>query len=241
MQNLNVGIATSSMTHTGCVREKNEDALIALPKSGIWAVADGMGGHDAGDYASRCVISHLYQAAANYQGQALVDAIPSVIQAANTELYRYANSISTESVIGSTVVVLVLENDRYHCFWSGDSRCYLLRDDTFTLITRDHTEAEELLAEGILSLEEIKNTPAANTLTQAIGVDESPYVDYICDYIYEEDRFLLCTDGLTKVYSDEQLALRVDANNIDKINQSFLTGALDAGAPDNLSSIIVSL
>lgn len=234
-------IATSSMTHTGCVREKNEDALIALPKSGIWAVADGMGGHEAGDYASRCVISHLHEAAQNYQGAKLAEQIPSILQAANTTLYQYGHQLSSDRIVGSTIVVLVLENDRYHCFWSGDSRCYLLRAGVFQAITTDHTEAEEMLASGVYSLEEIQSNPASKMLTQAIGVDPTAHIDYASDYIYEEDRFLLCSDGLTKIYPDVLLAAQVEASNIDRINQNFLTGALSAGAPDNLSSIIVSL
>lgn len=234
-------IETSSMTHTGSVRSKNEDALIALPKAGIWAVADGMGGHDAGDYASRCVISHLYQAALHFNGRDLVNRIPDILQAANSELYTYSHRLQSNKIVGSTVSILILEQDQYHCFWSGDSRCYLMRDNGLRLLTRDHTGAEEMRALGIYSREEIENNPESKMLTQAIGVDPTPHVDYTSDYIYEGDRFLLCTDGLTKIYTDQELADQVEANNIDRINQDFLTGALNAGAPDNLSSIIVAL
>ncbi len=78
-------------------------------------------------------------------------------------------------------------------------------------------------------------------LTYAVGVDKIAHIDYTTDYIYEADRFLLCTDGITKIYSDSDIARKISENNIDQINQQFLTEALDAGAPDNLSSIIVSL
>ncbi len=228
------------MTHTGSIRKLNEDALIAIPASGLWAVADGMGGHDAGDYASRCLVGHLYEMASRHQGQALVDKVPEAIQNANLELYKLSNTQGNESIIGTTIVVLVLESDRYHCFWSGDSRCYLLRDNQLQPITRDHTEAEALLAQGY-TVDQFPDPTTAAMLTYAVGVDETAHIDYTTDYIYESDRFLLCTDGITKIYSDSDIANKISENNIDQINQQFLTGALDAGAPDNLSSIIVSL
>lgn len=234
-------IETSSFTHTGLVRKRNEDAVLALPKSGIWAVADGMGGHDEGDYASRNVISHIYQLAKKEKGQNLLEKLPDVIQTANQEIFQYALTKGDNHIIGTTLVVLVLEQDRYHCFWSGDSRCYLFRDGTLSLITSDHTKEQAMRDEGIYSEAEISATPSAQALTQAIGVDAQAQLDYLQDYIYEGDRFLLCSDGLTKVFNHYQLSRRVAIANIDKINMDFLAGALDAGAPDNLSSILVSL
>jgi len=234
-------IATSSFTHTGSVRRRNEDAVLALPKSGIWAVADGMGGHDDGDFASHCVISHIYQLATCCRGLQLVEELPIVIQNANHEIYTESVKGGAERIIGTTLVALILEADRYHCYWSGDSRCYLFRDKQLTLITRDHTEAEAMRDQGIYSDTDILNHPSAQALTHAIGVDEHAEIDYIQDYIYEGDRFLLCTDGLTKVFDQQQLRERVSVANIDQINIDFLAGALDAGAPDNLSSILVSL
>lgn len=233
-------IASSSMTHTGSIRKLNEDAMIAIPEAGLWAVADGMGGHEAGDYASRCLISHLYEIASHFQGQTLAKKIPEAIQKANQELFELSHSQNNKSIIGTTIVVLVLENDRYHCFWSGDSRCYLLRGNQLQPITRDHTEAEELLAKGY-TIEQFPDPSTAAMLTYAVGVDETAHIDYTTDYIYESDRFLLCTDGITKIYSDSDIAKKIAENNIDQINQQFLAGALDAGAPDNLTSIIVSL
>ena len=234
-------VETSSFTHTGCVRKRNEDALLALPKSGVWAVADGMGGHDAGDFASRCVISHIYQAALKYKGAQLVANLPLAIQSANQEIQTESLKDGGDRIIGTTLVALILEQDRYHCFWSGDSRCYLYRDESLSLITRDHTRAQAMLDAGKYSAFEINNDPTAHALIHAVGVDDQAVFDYTDGYIYEGDRFLLCSDGLTKVYDNHQLCQRVAVDNIDKINMDFLTGALDAGAPDNLSSILVSL
>jgi len=234
-------VTTSSITHTGCVRQKNEDALLAMPESGLWAVADGMGGHEAGDYASQCIIAHLHQAGLQYQGTALVNEIPRALASANEEIYHYAQQHTHSKLVGSTIVVLIVEDENYHCFWSGDSRCYLSREQTFKALTCDHTEAEALIARGLLTPAQAENSKEANTLTDAIGVDQSPHIDYVKDYIYEEDRFLLCTDGLTKVFSDTALAESILHSDIDNINRHFLSQALKFGAPDNLSSIIISI
>ncbi|BFM08553.1 PP2C family protein-serine/threonine phosphatase [Halioxenophilus aromaticivorans] len=234
-------IETSSFTHTGCVRKRNEDALLALPKSGIWAVADGMGGHDAGDYASHCVISHIYQLAKKVKGADLVRQFPDALKAANQEILAESLKGGVDRIIGTTLVALILEADRYHCFWSGDSRCYLYRDEKLTLITRDHTRAQAMIDEGSFSEYQILNDPAGQALTHAIGIEDQLLYDGISGYIYEGDRFLLCSDGLTKVFDHRALSQRVAVANIDQINIDFLSGALDAGAPDNLSSILVNL
>ncbi|MGK0441366.1 MAG: protein phosphatase [Pseudohongiellaceae bacterium] len=241
MSALATAINSSSMTHTGSVRSHNEDAFLSMPEAGLWAVADGMGGHEAGDYASLCIIDYLRQACLQYQGQQLVEQVPLTLQKANAELCRYAQQLPAGSIVGSTVVVLVLEADRFHCFWSGDSRCYLLRDQQLTTITRDHTEAQDLLAKGLLSAEQAANDPALQHLTEAIGIDVPAFIDYQHDVIYEGDRFLLCSDGINKVFSDPVLAERMLGTSINHINQQLLSHALQVGAPDNLSSIIVSL
>jgi len=234
-------IETSSMTHTGSIRKKNEDALMAMPTSGLWAVADGMGGHEAGDYASQCIIGHLYQAGLAFNGKNLVDRIPDILRAANQEIYDYAKQRHEESIVGSTVTLMIMEGEKYHCFWSGDSRCYLLRENSIQPVTQDHTEAMELFDQGLINAEDVETCPESNVLTQAIGIDEEPFIDYTQDYIYEGDRFLLCTDGITKVFPDQKLQTMLQQKNIDKVNQEFLGEALEAGAPDNLSSIIIGL
>jgi serine/threonine protein phosphatase Stp1 len=234
-------VSTSSMTHTGSVRAINEDALLAMPEVGMWVVADGMGGHEAGDYASRLVVSYLQQAGMRLQGTDLAGHIQPILQAANQELFHYAQQISPDAIVGTTVVILIMEGEQFQCFWSGDSRCYLLRENQFKQLTRDHTEGEEWIAQGVLTAEQALNTPNCERLTAAIGANETAHIDCINDYIYEGDRFLLCTDGINKVFPDHCLAQQIDQNNINEINQMFLRDALQQGAPDNLTSIIVSL
>lgn len=234
-------IATSSFTHTGTVRQRNEDAILAMPSSGLWAVADGMGGHQAGDYASQCIIEHLQRAGEQAKGAALVEAVTEALNAANLEIFNYSQG-AEHSIVGSTVTVLVMEGEHYHCFWCGDSRCYILRDDQFVALTQDHTEAQEMVANGELSPELADSVPEANVLTNAIGIGPEVSIDYVKDYIYEQDVFLLCTDGLNKVFSDGHLReTLLSGGDVEAINQGWLAQSLKEGAPDNISSIIVSL
>jgi protein phosphatase len=202
-----------------------------------------MGGHQAGDYASQCLVGYLYQMGSQYRGMSLVNLIPQVIQKANKEIYHYAQAQGNGDIVGTTATVLLMENDRYHCFWSGDSRCYLHREQEFQALTRDHSEAESMVDQGLLSIEEAEKSPSSNILTDAIGIDETARIDHINGYIYEDDYFLLCTDGINKVFNDQALAdiFGSPEADIDNINQQLLFDGLNAGAPDNLTSVIVKV
>jgi len=221
-------IISSGITDVGCVRERNEDAFLEMPESGLWCVADGMGGHYSGDLASQRITDILRQLGEQYNGPALVERIPAALRQVNTEMRTQAQAISRDAIIGSTVVVLVLEGETFHCFWTGDSRCYLWRDDQLKQITRDHSVGEDDRYSG-------------NQLTQAIGAFDEFYVDIETGVLYEGDTFLLCTDGLTKVFDDEMLADRLKHPHVTEVNEDFISEALTAGARDNVTSVILSL
>lgn len=217
------GIASTGVTHEGLVRARNEDSILVAPESGLWVVADGMGGHEAGDYASQCVVTHLQQAARIHSGASLVEHLASAVESANREVYDFSKWQSEDGIVGTTFVALVLEGEHFHCFWTGDSRCYLLRDDRLQMLSRDHADEGGLL--------------------HGIGIDPEPFIDYVNGYLYEGDRFYLCTDGINKVITDQQLenTLRQWHEDIDQINNRLVYDALRRGAPDNFSSIIVDV
>lgn len=239
-----MSLLSDAITHIGSVRTTNEDAILDYADAGLWAVADGMGGHAAGDYASQCVIDYLTDAGRQYRGRALVDMMTQVLNNAHRHIFQYSQRLSGSPLIGSTIVVLILEEDNYHCFWSGDSRCYLLRDSNMQTLTTDHTEAEDLRSRGELPsyLSHEEEVRIENTLIHAIGIDdEEPFIEYVTGNIYEDDCFYLCSDGINKVFTDEQIFSRLRGAHIDQINESFIEDSLSKNAPDNLSSIIVSL
>ena len=240
-QEYQCNIHSSGLTHVGCVRSCNEDAYLEMPDSGLWCVADGMGGHQAGDLASQRIVDVLADLAHRFQGPALLHRIKSVLQMVNTELRETAKYMGSNVVIGSTVVVLLLEGEHYHCFWTGDSRCYLWRNQQLQCITRDHTAVSEALEMGYLTAEEAYRHKRGNVLTQAIGAFDEFFVEVEQGILYENDTFLLCTDGLTKVFSDQMIADRMQARSISDINTNLINEAVSLGAKDNLTSVMLSV
>ncbi len=238
-------VISHTITHVGTKREINEDAVLSHLDAGVWAVADGMGGHQGGDFASQCLIEHLSRACDQYKGNYLVQRIKQIITNAHLSIFEHSQRIPEQPIIGSTIVVLALEADNFHCFWSGDSRCYLLRDNELNVLTTDHTEAQEMLACGGSStmMSQAEIIQAENTLVHAIGIDnQPPHIDYISGHIYENDRFFLCSDGINKIYNDDEISHRLVDGTADAINNAFLNDALGINnVPDNLSSIIVSI
>jgi serine/threonine protein phosphatase PrpC len=237
-------IKHNAFCHTGTVRSTNEDAILSHPTAGVWAVADGMGGHVGGEFASQCLIQHLHAACERYKGNYLVERLRDVITQAHKAIYQHSLSLHGQPIIGSTIVILALEADNFHCFWTGDSRCYLYRDQQLSMLTEDHTEAQALIAHGenISYLSHELRQRAENTLLHAIGVDDQkPHIDYVSGYLYERDRFFLCSDGINKIFSDAEIGERLAEPSIETINRDFLGDALQDQAPDNLSSVIVSV
>ncbi len=239
-----MSVISHAITHVGTKREINEDAVLSHLDAGVWAVADGMGGHQGGDFASQCLIDHLSRACDQYKGNYLVQRIKQIITNAHLSIFKHSQQISGQPVIGSTIVVLALEADNFHCFWSGDSRCYLLRDNELCVLTTDHTEAQEMLAcGGSTTMSHAEKVQAENTLVHAIGIDnQPPHIDYISGHIYENDCFFLCSDGINKIYSDDEICSRLLSGSAEDINHSFLNDGLSINnVPDNLSSIIVAI
>lgn len=239
-----MSIQCQAISHVGNIRKVNEDAVLSYPDAGLWAVADGMGGHQAGDFASQCIIEHLRKACDRYKGNYLVERLRHIIGEAHRAIYQHSLTLDGQPLIGTTIVILVLEADNFHCFWSGDSRCYLQRDRQFTLLTEDHTEAQYFLATGteLQHLSVAEKNLAENTLTHAIGIDDNePYIDYCSGYIYEQDRFLLCSDGINKVHSDTRLEDYFLQEKDQNICQHIIDEGLKKDAPDNLSAIVVGI
>jgi len=216
----NCRLVSRGVSDRGYVRRRNEDAVLDMPEAGLWAVADGMGGHADGDLASQAVVRALAGLGASCAGRVLVERIPAALQQVNAELVWHGAG----KVVGSTVAVLVLEGENYHCFWAGDSRVYLWRDGGLRQLTRDHAVA---------------GGHARGALTRAVGAEQTLELDYLTDYLYEGDLFLLCSDGLTTVVDDETIADALHRCAPEQVSQRLLEAALRAGAPDNVSCVSV--
>ena len=229
---------TGAATHVGRVRERNEDGYLVRPDVGIWMVADGMGGHSAGDVASAAVVDALGRIDRRPVSAAdLLTFCEERIIAANNRI----NEIARErgEVLGTTIAALLIYNRHYACVWSGDSRIYLARDGTIQQVSRDHTEVEELIAQGILNEDEARNWPRRNIITRAIGVQEHPELDIQNGVLCANDTFVLCSDGLTQHVANQEILARVGDNLSQKACDELIELTLQRGAADNVTVIVV--
>jgi protein phosphatase len=230
-------------THVGKVRQHNEDSFLiqanpGVADSGIWAVADGMGGHEAGDLASQTVIEELKSTGAPATAAALLASCEERIVAANSALRDIARQRGGD-LIGSTVAVLLVHDRYYACIWSGDSRIYRARDNEIEQITVDHTEAQELLAAGKLTPEQARTWPRRNVITRAIGVHDEPELEMTNGSLLPGDAFVLCSDGLTAHVEDHEILACVADGEPQSACDRLVALTLDRGAVDNVTVVVV--
>ncbi|HTN13424.1 MAG TPA: protein phosphatase 2C domain-containing protein [Sphingomonadaceae bacterium] len=231
-------------THVGLRRKLNEDALVSLPERGLWAVADGMGGHDAGEVASAKVVEVLSalpvpaqpsHADPDLQARQAVEAL----KGANDALIDLGHQGPEQRTIGSTVVGLAIGNGQYRCFWAGDSRAYRYRDGAIVQITRDHSLVQDLVAAGMLDPNDAEKHPNANVITRAVGAAEELHIETKGGVAFPGDIFLLASDGLTRMVTQVEILAALYSKPLEQAVDSLLEMVLARGAPDNVTMVIV--
>lgn len=228
-------IRSTARTHTGRVRVVNEDRFLDDPARGLWAVADGMGGHSAGDIAAGLVIATL--AARTATGASAVE-ILGALETANSAVR--AQSSGSGSVSGSTVAALRIDGDRFSIFWAGDSRVYRLGADGLERLSRDHSVVQALVDSGAISADSARHHPQANVITRALGTGDTVEVETVSGKVQPGDVFLLCSDGLSGCVADADIAAQL-ALPIDVAADMLLSLALAAGGEDNITLIVVAV
>jgi len=229
-----------SRTHVGLRRTVNEDSLAVRTDRGLWAVADGMGGHDAGDVASSKVAEALLGLPVVYGLDALVDCAVKAIERVNGELIALAGSENNRT-IGTTVVGLAIADGEYRCFWAGDSRAYRIRDGKIIQLSRDHSLVQSLVDAGMLAPDEAESHPNANVVTRAVGAADELKVDVVSGDARPGDQFILASDGLTRLVGDAEMLAQLESNAAEEAADRLVETVLSRGAPDNISMIIVRL
>jgi serine/threonine protein phosphatase PrpC len=233
-------LRSTALTHVGRVRQGNEDNYLDRPDAGLWAVADGMGGHQAGEVASGLLVQALAQVDARVSGYAFLDEIQAAVQRVNLDLRARAAALRPGAVIGSTLVLLLASEGHYACLWAGDSRAYRLRDGLLQQITHDHSVAQDLIDSGALSRADARTSKAQHVLTRAVGVAETLALDMREGDIRSGDLFLLCSDGLTGMVEDDEIGrILQDLPRADAA-QALLALALERGGRDNITLVLVA-
>ncbi|NOZ53866.1 MAG: serine/threonine-protein phosphatase [Gammaproteobacteria bacterium] len=230
---------SAAATHVGNVRQVNEDALLERSDIGLWAVADGMGGHHAGDVASSSIVNILDDMHPSNRLSAYVDEVEDRILAINDRLRRMAAEHEDNRTIGSTIVAMIALASHCAFLWAGDSRVYRSRNNECVQITRDHSQVEEMVQQGLILREDAEQHPAANIITRAVGASDNLYIDVDIEELQKHDTFLLCSDGLYKHISDEEIAELLKINNINDIPHQLINTTLERGAIDNVTVIAI--
>ena len=229
---------SAAATTRGNVRSHNEDAVLALPEAGLWLVADGMGGHKAGDVASNAIVTALASMRRHARPSVLLDEIEDRLAAVNDRLYR-ASVEDGAGVRGSTVAVLVALERHVLSLWAGDSRVYRCRGGALTQLTRDHSETQEQVDEGLLTAEAAEKREVSNVITRAVGGARELFLDIALTELHHEDCFLLCSDGLYRELPKGDLQKQLSGIDPAAMCDALIRQALLGLCRDNASAVAV--
>lgn len=231
---------SAGRTDRGKVRELNEDAFLDCPERGLWVVADGMGGHQSGEVASRLIVSTISDVARHSCLDSRLGAVRESLLGVN---HRLVQNIFPDgdrhAVIGSTVVALLIEGARAACIWAGDSRCYLWREQRLYQLSRDHSLLQELIDSERMSPCQAAQHPEAHALTRAVGGGSTLTLEVVELDVRQGDVFVLCSDGLYQALDPQMLShalsIKSPRLSVDLLFDYVLRGA----AADNLTAVVV--
>ena len=232
-------ISSNGVTHTGNVRSKNEDSILVHADENLWIVADGMGGHHAGDFASQTITNNLslFKQHASLDDNILL--LEENILNSNSIIRKKSYKLGRNATIGSTVVCVYVWHKYLFAFWAGDSRLYRFRDDKLERLTEDHSYVEELVRMGKIEARDAEVHPAANVVLKAVGIDDNLCMDFEYFEIQDGDIFIICSDGLYKDLDEAKFPPIIESNYEDMtgLSEALLSSSLDAGGTDNISII----
>lgn len=235
-----------AITDIGRKRELNEDYIYtsgqpigALPN--LFIVADGMGGHKAGDYASMHTVDRFVEVIRELgEEHGVQDAINEAVTAANAYIYQRSRENSNLSGMGTTLVLASCIGNEAIVANIGDSRLYLVNDDAMTQITRDHSLVEEMVTLGGIDREMARNHPDKNIITRAVGVKEKVAADFFEVDLTKGDKLLLCSDGLTNMLRDEEIYQIIENNKeLEQAAKALVDAANENGGRDNIAVVLV--
>lgn len=233
------------MTHIGRRRDMNQDYMYtsttpvgSLPN--LFVVADGMGGHNAGEYASRFTVDKVVEVISQNEQQEPVAAMKEALTEANSQLLEEAGADPSKSGMGTTVVAATVIGDLLHVANIGDSRLYVIDHEAIRQITRDHSLVEEMVRLGEMDKAAAKVHPDKNIITRAIGVTRELAVDFFEVELRPEDMILLCSDGLTNMVEDEEIKeIVLEQKNIVEKAEKLINTANENGGKDNITVILI--
>ena len=230
-------IESSGLTHQGRVRQQNQDSYCVRERDSLWAVADGMGGHEGGEWASAKLVEKLDEIEVPVGLEAACEAVEEAICQANRAIVVEAETRGRQ--MGSTIVALVVREATYAVLWVGDSRAYLLRDNALIQLSRDHTQVQEMVDRGVMKPEDVAGHPMGHILSRAVGVRREIEIERVYGEVQPGDVFLLCSDGLHGYVDEAEIQRRMGRGSPERALDELIALTLDNGAPDNVTGIAI--
>jgi len=230
-----------ALSDKGKVRKHNEDSLLSRPEIGLWVVADGMGGHSAGDLASQMIINSLKELQLGGKLNDSINNIEDRLLEVNKRLLEKAQQTDNKTTIGSTVVVMLAYGKYCIYIWAGDSRIYRIRNRQIRQMSTDHSQVELYVEKGLISREEALSHPHGNMITRAVGAADELFLDMDIQELASKDRYLLCSDGLTKHVTDMEIQDILNEGTPEKSCRTLIDLTLERGAVDNVSVVVVDI
>ena len=224
----------------GKVRVLNEDAFLENAAFGLWAVADGMGGHLAGDEASQAIVHALAAIAGGDTLEALTVEVAASLQHTNTDLLRRTRENNDDQIMGSTVVVMLAVGKQCATLWAGDSRLYRYRDGLLSQLTRDHSLESEMVDSDRSAPAAPAGMSGSNVVTRALGAEADLAIDTVTFEAIQGDTYLLCSDGLVKEVSPQEINELLSRSDPEECSRALIDLALARGARDNVTVIVVT-
>jgi serine/threonine protein phosphatase PrpC len=236
-------VSSHGVTDVGHVRSKNEDSILVNENENIWIIADGMGGHHAGDFASQTITNNLslFKQHASLDDSILL--LEENILNSNSVIRKKSLTLGRNATIGSTVVCVYIWNNFLFTFWAGDSRLYRFRNAGLGRLTEDHSYVEELVRMGKIEAGDAEAHPAANVVLKAVGIDDNLRLDFEYFELQDGDIYIICSDGLYKDLDEDEIGPIIESNPEDMtaLSQALLASSLNAGGTDNTSIITMKI
>lgn len=228
-------------TNIGLVRKTNEDRLLIEDEVGLFVVCDGMGGHKGGDVASTLAVQAVKGCLPEFDPSAPINWLNQCIRTANESIRQCSQSNSELSDMGTTITAALIQNKQLYAANVGDSRLYSIRNGIIRKITKDHTLAEQMLADGLLKADDLASSAYNHILTRALGTEDSVIIDNFTEQLEDDDIILICTDGLSDMLNDEEIAsvIRKNGNDMDRAASELIENAIDNGGFDNITIILI--
>ncbi|WP_027398252.1 Stp1/IreP family PP2C-type Ser/Thr phosphatase [Anaerovorax odorimutans] len=235
-------------TDKGKKRKNNEDSLFVIPEYKTYIVADGVGGHNSGEIASRTAVSSIAEYIKSnpfdeiYEEEYLREYFLTCLKHVNEKIYKISLENRQHSGMATTIVILFIKDGKAYIINVGDSRAYIIRNKSIIQITQDHTYVNELLKNGSITIQQAKIHPQKHMITRALGGDIDIYPDFYQIEIKEKDIFILCTDGLySEVEEDKICELAIKNNTMSSLSNELIKLANKNGGNDNITVVCLKI